>query len=59
MPRKGENIFKRKDGRWEGRYIKKHENGKAIYLRVRFWENLRRGEEEKIRRSLKTAQGRT
>lgn len=22
MPRKGENIFKRKDGRWEGRYIK-------------------------------------
>ena len=31
MPRKGENIFKRKDGRWEGRYIKKHENGRAIY----------------------------
>lgn len=24
MPRKGENIFKRKDGRWEGRYIKTH-----------------------------------
>lgn len=22
MPRKGENIYKRKDGRWEGRYIK-------------------------------------
>ena len=21
MPRKGENIYKRKDGRWEGRYI--------------------------------------
>lgn len=20
MPRKGENIYKRKDGRWEGRY---------------------------------------
>lgn len=32
MPRKGENIHKRKDGRWEGRYIKNHdENGKAIY----------------------------
>ena len=31
MPRKGENIFKRKDGRWEGRYIKAHEDGKAIY----------------------------
>lgn len=22
MPRRGENIFKRKDGRWEARYIK-------------------------------------
>ena len=31
MPRKGENIFKRKDGRWEGRFIKKHVCGKAIY----------------------------
>ena len=31
MPRRGENIYKRKDGRWEGRYIKKHINGKAKY----------------------------
>lgn len=31
MARKGENIFKRKDGRWEARYIKGHNNGKAIY----------------------------
>ncbi len=32
MPRHGENIFKRKDGRWEGRYIFSYnENGKAIY----------------------------
>jgi integrase len=31
MARKGENIFKRKDGRWEGRYIKGRENGKAVY----------------------------
>lgn len=32
MPRKGENIYKRKDGRWEGRYIKeKSSTGKAIY----------------------------
>lgn len=22
MPRRGENIYKRKDGRWEGRYIR-------------------------------------
>jgi len=31
MPRKGENIFKRKDGRWEGRYIKGHDGKKAVY----------------------------
>ena len=32
MPRKGENIYKRKDGRWEGRYIKgRNQNGKAQY----------------------------
>ena len=32
MSRKGENIYKRKDGRWEGRYIKSRtESGKAIY----------------------------
>ena len=28
MSRRGENIYKRKDGRWEGRYIKSHDNGK-------------------------------
>ena len=22
MPKRGENIYKRKDGRWEGRYIR-------------------------------------
>ena len=32
MPRKGENIYKRKDGRWEGRYIKaRSQTGRAIY----------------------------
>lgn len=32
MPRKGENIFKRKDGRWEARYIKGYDmTGKARY----------------------------
>lgn len=31
MPRRGENIYKRKDGRWEGRYIKEHVNGKIKY----------------------------
>lgn len=32
MSRKGENIFKRKDGRWEARYIKGRDcSGKALY----------------------------
>lgn len=32
MSKKGENIYKRKDGRWEGRYIKHYgENGKPKY----------------------------
>jgi len=35
MARKGENIRKRKDGRYEGRYITRHdENGKAKYAYV-------------------------
>jgi integrase len=32
MPRVGSNIYKRKDGRWEGRYIRGYsETGKAVY----------------------------
>ena len=31
MGRKGESIFKRKDGRYEGRYIKEYKGNKAIY----------------------------
>lgn len=31
MPRVGQNIYKRKDGRWEGRYIKEKVNGKSRY----------------------------
>ena len=35
MPRKGENIYKRKDGRWEGRIIKERDiSGKAKYISV-------------------------
>ncbi|MCL2446577.1 MAG: site-specific integrase [Oscillospiraceae bacterium] len=35
MPRRGENIRKRKDGRWEGRYIAgRTPDGKAIYKSV-------------------------
>lgn len=35
MPRRGENIYKRKDGRWEGRYICSYrEDGRAKYASV-------------------------
>ena len=35
MPRTGENIYERKDGRFEGRYIaSRDENGKAKYACV-------------------------
>ena len=35
MSRRGDNIRKRKDGRWEGRYISMRElDGKAIYRSV-------------------------
>lgn len=32
MSKKGENIFLRKDGRWEARYVKKYdENNRIVY----------------------------
>lgn len=32
MARKGENIYLRKDGRWEGRYIKgRKKSGKPLF----------------------------
>lgn len=35
MPRKGENIYKRKDGRWEGRFPESYNlNGKVKYKSV-------------------------
>lgn len=35
MPRKGENIYKRKDGRWEGRYRSGYDaNGRAKYRSI-------------------------
>lgn len=50
MPRRGENIYKRKDGRWEGRYIKGRTNGRIQYgyvfaktykeVRQKLFENL-------------------
>jgi len=46
MPRKGENIYKRKDGRWEGRQLK--EDGKYQY----FYGKSYREVKEKIRNFL-------
>ena len=35
MPRKGNSIYKRNDGRYEGRYmVPRDENGKARYKRL-------------------------
>lgn len=31
MPRRGDNIYKRKDGRWEGRYVKGRKQGKTMF----------------------------
>lgn len=56
MSRKGENIYKRKDGRWEGRYIRFYdEQGKAkygyIYGRT-YYETKQLLIDEKSRRSV-------
>lgn len=52
MSRKGENIYKRKDGRWEGRYICSYgENGKPKYRYVyaaTYRETKQKLEERKI-----------
>lgn len=35
MPRKGENIYERRDGRWEGRYkVGYNDSGNAVYRSV-------------------------
>ena len=39
MPRKGENIYKRKDGRWEGRVLKP--DGTYRYLYAKTYREVR------------------
>lgn len=47
MARKGENIYKRKDGRYEGRYIHSYdENGKAKYAYI--YDKTYKGVKEKL-----------
>jgi len=31
MPKRGDNIYKRKDGRWEGRFVKERKNGRTVF----------------------------
>lgn len=51
MPRKGENIYQRKDGRWEGRYIKSRTcTGKIVYGYV--YAKSYREAKEKLRKNL-------
>lgn len=50
MARRGENIYKRKDGRWEGRYIKeRNPQGKAVYgfVYARSYHEVRQKVEDK------------
>ncbi len=39
MPRRGENIYKRKDGRWEGRILK--DDGKYMYVYAKTYKEVR------------------
>ncbi len=32
MPQKGKNIYQRKDGRWEGRYIREERRPEKLYM---------------------------
>lgn len=49
MARRGENIYKRKDGRYEGRYIKQYDpDGKAVYGYV--YDKTYTGVKEKLNR---------
>lgn len=50
MPRRGENIHKRKDGRWEGRFLSvKEVNGKRVYQSVygKTYQEVKRKLQEK------------
>lgn len=52
MGKKGENIYKRKDGRWEARYIKEYAlNGKVRYGYC-YGKTYREAKEKEIIRSI-------
>lgn len=39
MPRRGENVYKRKDGRWEGRILKP--DGKYRYVYAKTYKEVK------------------
>lgn len=54
MPRRGENIFKRKDGRWEGRYsIGRNIKGRLVYHSV--YGKTYRDVKEKVKKHINDA----
>ncbi len=61
MPRKGESIYKRKDGRWEARYIDHYEDGTAKYrfIYARTYLEVKRKRNEAIKNSKSPARART
>lgn len=48
MPRKGENIYKRKDNRWEGRYIRECSGGGALKFGYCYGDSYREVKEKLI-----------
>ena len=55
MARKGENIYKRKDGRWEARYEKgRNSKGQIIYGSL-YGKSYREVREKKINSIIKTS----
>ncbi len=48
MSRKGENIYKRKDGRWEGRFRKIQRRKRQDQIRLCLCQKLHRGTKSKI-----------
>ena len=59
MARRGENIFKRKDGRWEARYVSgKNEFGKTRYASV-YGRSYREVKEKREKASSRQTQSET
>lgn len=57
MPRRGENIYKRRDGRWEGRILKP--DGKYLYYYGKSYkevkEKMKKGAEDKPNKNLNSS----